>query len=293
MPIPFGLAAGFIKSANQLPPGLIGVASHITFGSFTLEAWEGQVHEPTYWYDPESGMSINAVGLRNQGLDEFLGKDLPTIVRLMDHVEPCIRARIRVSLATLTAEDIETMCTKIMRSPLVAYIDELEINTACPNHRSGGILHPVLVHDDMALKSTMARTCIFTGKKAVKIAPHMTPKALHAVMRLCVAFGFDAIVSANTWQHSSVIKGAERLSVNTGGIAGSPLLKIGLRQIRLLNAIRNETGANVKLRASGGIMAASHLTDYEICGADEAMLGTAYAEYGPKIFQDFLVALHT
>ena len=169
------------------------------------------------------------------------------------------------------------------------YIDEVEVNAACPNHRGGKGLHPVLAHDPKALEELMAETENFQLQKAIKIAPSMKESSLNSVMELCTQFRFSTIVSGNTLLGNSTIDGEQRLSVDKGGQAGTILLDIGVSQIKHLAPLCREQ--HIKLIACGGVLSAEAFIEYDNVGADEVQIATGFMQYGPKIFQDIYTAL--
>lgn len=281
-----GLAAGMIKTLTQMEQSrsLLDLASHITFGSFTLELREGN-KEPTYYFDDKTQNSINAVGLTNQGLESFLIYDLPHLIEIF-HKKG---VSIRISLAPLGPGDLTKMCTMLNQSPLRQYIDEVEVNAACPNHRGSKGLHAVLAHDTKALKELMAETEHLELQRAIKLAPEMKESSLSSVVELCTQFGFSTIVSGNTLLGSSTIDGKQRLSVDKGGQAGAILLDIGVGQINYLAPLCKE--GHIKLIACGGVLSTRAFIEYDNVGADEVQIATGFMQYGPKIFQDILTAL--
>ncbi len=284
-----GLAAGMIKNFPQMDHGqeLFGLTSHITFGSFTLKPRTGNP-EPTYWFNPKTNTSINAVGLTNQGLATFLREDLPTITRLLDMTSNST-ARIRVSLVELQKGDLVKMCDMLNNSELSHHISEVEVNAACPNHRSMNGLHPVLAHDSNALYMLMKETETLGIPKAIKIAPEMTEEMLDNVIKFCLQHGFYTIVSANTLLGSSSPDGTQRLSVDKGGQAGAILQDIGVKQVAFLSPQCKENG--IKLYGCGGVLSAEVHRAYTEAGADETQIATGFMEYGSKIFQDIHIAL--
>jgi len=278
-----GLAAGMIKSYSQQKqdPYLPGLVSSIQYGSLTLDEQKGN-KEPTYWFDHTKQESINAVGLTNQGILSFLKNDLPCIAREFGGMT----AGIDVSFAPLQAGDLRKMCAELNSSPFLYAINEAEMNTACPNHRSGAGLHPVLARDKKALSALMAEARHLRRPKAVKIAPGMPEDELDNVVKLCVQHGFSTIVSANTLLGSSIIDGKQRLSVEKGGRAGSILYDIGIKQIMYLAPLCKASG--IKLKACGGVLSAQVHTAYMKAGADETQIATGFMQYGTQIFQDIL-----
>jgi dihydroorotate dehydrogenase len=279
-----GIAAGLIKSRLHVPRGTIPLLHHVTFGSFTREARQGN-KEPTYWYDEATRSSINAVGLTNRGLGHFVENDLTAL-----YMEMANMAELRVSLAPLKADDVKEMLATHGHL-LVEMADEIELNAACPNHRGGdGALHPVLCCDKNALEELMSEASDYPGAKAIKIAPGMSEEDLATVVKLAVAYKFSSIVSGNTRKASSVIDGTQRLSVDQGGMAGATLLEDGLEQVRTLNKIISNGGTpdHIRLIACGGVMSANDMQAYLDAGAEVVQCATYFAQYGEKGIRDLM-----
>lgn len=283
-----GLAAGMIKSYRQLEGsiGLIDMASHITFGSFTLSEHEGNP-EPTYWFNNETNSSINAVGLDNKGLLAFLIDDLQQIANVC---EDSI-TKIRISLAPLAYGDLTKMVTVLNLLPerLKNAIFEIEINAACPNHKMVDQRHETLSHDPDALNNLMLEAKPLDMRKAIKISPNMERSHLNRLIQCCLVYGFSTIVSGNTLPRSAFINGEQRLSVERGGQGGAILFEPGVHQVKYLAP--HCKANNIYLIGCGGILSHEHYRAYCEAGADEAQLATGFAEYGPNIFRDLHVEL--
>lgn len=266
-----GIAAGMIKTAVHVDVGLPHLVDHITFGSFTLEPRDGN-KEPVYSYDEERRMSLNAIGLKNQGIKEFLLYDLSRALEIKR-----AGCRLHLSLAPLKEGDLETILQKMQIYGLhPKYVDQLEINAACPNHRSDkGHLHDVLAHDPAALEALMKEATVYRGSKSIKIAPLMSNESLRACVEFSMKYDFDSIVSGNTL----LIDAEGKLSVPKGGMAGAPLLEHALEQVRKLRKIIDGLrvdGPKPKIIGCGGIMSAHDVTEYINAGADG---GTQVATY--------------
>lgn len=282
-----GLAAGAIKHAHEPSETLLQTAAHVTFGSYTLTSWKGNEDDPmTYWFDHETGDALNAIGLTNQGIEAFLEMEMPAIARIFEESY----AKARVSLAPQKAGDLERMCTLIQANPYASCISEFEINAACPNHRgTDGALHTVLAHDLIALEALMKEARVLTYPKAIKIAPEMEKEALKKLVPLCIQYGFQTIVSANTKLSSSVVRGKQRLTKETAGRSGRFLFRRNVRQVKYLAPLCRGTG--ISLISCGGISTAEDLQTVLDVGANGGQIMTAYLEYQDNIFRDILIGL--
>ncbi len=281
-----GISAGMIKEIGHVPVALLNTVSHVTMGSYTLAAREGNP-EPTTWINPRHTIMINAIGLRNQGLRAFLETDLTPICKMFDGK----LTKLRVSLAPTKEGELAEMCKLLNHHGVDELIDELEINAACPNHRTseGQKLEPVLAHDPVAVERLLSEATFYRGTKALKIAPNMGNEKLPTLVELCDAYDITTLVSANTLLHSSIIEGEQRLSVPMGGISGLPLLDYTIVQTRLLRHCINEAKSKLRLVVGGGIMG-SDTAVYLLTegGADELQVATFYWAYGPAALAELV-----
>lgn len=293
---PVSLAAGMIKSAPHLLDsknhGLLGLMNTITFGSFTLEPREGN-QEPVFWFNEETDGSINAVGLANQGLQRFLERDLRMLMHIVDREE----MRLGVSLAPLAVGHLSIMFDWILSYRGTDRLSHIEVNAACPNHRGEYGLSPVLAHDAEAVERLVGEIPDGIMRKftMLKIAPETPHDTLDDIVTICLKAELGGIVSGNTKRGSSIIDGKQRLSVDSGGHAGLPLLEPAVRQAEKLREIIDYLDARDRLRiiGCGGVMNADGLRQYQqIEGTDEVQIATLFYQFGARGVQDLLTELH-
>lgn len=287
MDLAIGIAAGMIKHAAHITPGLVGVASSITFGSYTLELCEGNKKPPQYWFDEEFGMSLNAIQLTNDGWQAFLDIELPQIAECLEDTGTALR----VNIAPTGPGTLRQMCEQLERCPDKVYIDELELSPACPNYLTGSEHHPILAYDVVAVAELLKESESYTGKKALKVAPKSGTELLEEIVSLCAAHGIFTIVSGNALAHSSWVVGLQRLSVESGGMGGRPLFPFAIKQFRELVRICNARPEQFQLRGCGGVMDAEAAREYFDAGADEVLIATLYQEFPKTGLRDLLIAL--
>lgn len=288
---PVGIAAGMIREAKHIEPGLEHLATSITFGSFTPEKRMGNP-EPVFWFDEVTEKSINAVNLKNNGLPSFLDDELPLIAARLNGSQ----CAIEVSLAPLASGDLKTMCDMLMTHPLRTHITRVEFNAACPNHRGPHGLHPVLAYDAVAVRMLLEETAGLTGiKKALKIAPRTSPDVLTEILRLTLEYDIDAIVSSNTLFGDAFAHGKPVLSVPQGGHGGLPLLRDSVEQMFLLRLLRDERKdvRHLTLIGCGGIMNPPGLRAHRSAGADSAQVATLYYRFGLSGLTSLLTQFYT
>jgi dihydroorotate dehydrogenase len=178
-------------------------------------------------------------------------------------------------------------------NPLRTTVDQYEFNAACPNHRDGERLHPVLVCDPAALRELLEETKEFglsRQQRSLKIAPETGEDMLRRVFDLCEEFEIGAIVSSNTRRvPTPVVDGKPVISVEFCGEAGKALLEPGITQMKALAKLREERRSSMKLIGCGGIATGEDARRYEEAGADELQIVTGYLKYGPRVFEEVLM----
>lgn len=284
-----GIAAGLIKTWNQIPRGLAENVDHITFGSFTRESREGN-KEPRYYYGEAERMSLNAIGLANQGLAAFLKEDLPKLGHVREE-----GAKIRISLAPLAPHDVFQMVSLLNTEPLVKTFEcEIEVNGACPNHWSkDGKLHDVVAKDPDALEKLMCEASHFHGKKSIKIAPYMEYEELEYCIDFAIAYNFGTIVSGNTKRVPAYVGDKRVLSQEYGGMGGAPLFEAALTQVDVLSEIIDhlETQSGPQIIACGGVMDDGNALSMLIAGAEKVQVATYFAQFGARGITDLVAGL--
>lgn len=271
-----GIAAGMIKQHEYLPHRLLSNLAHVTVGSYTLHARAGNP-DPTTWEAPNRRWMLNAIGLQNGGLLDFLDNQLGPMREVCEGVTD-----LRVSLAPTKSGELAEMVALLNEHDAAMQIAELEINAACPNHRTGAGIQPVLAHDVAALEGLFEEAADYVGAKAVKIAPQTDYDVLMALIELCDAYDIRTIVSANTLKHTAVIEGRQRLSVESGGLSGDPLFTDCLEQTTLLAHLIEQSSRKIRVVSCGGVLSADNALRLLAAGAAEVQVATLFWLEGEK-----------
>lgn len=292
-----GIAAGIIRLVSNVPAGLGGLVEHITFGSYTLDPEVGN-KEPVYYYDEESRTSYNSVGLKNDGLREFIEKELigkrDEFLKLK--AQGC---RIRISLAPRKTGDLAKMVAVVNEywTKIGDIVDEIEVNAACPNHRDeSGSLHPVLAKDPEALKVLMREGRDLLCPKAIKIAPDTDRGCLRTCVNLAIELGYSTIVSANTRLTNTPrdSHGNLHLSRDKCGKGGAPLLEGAVKQVLILCEMIRETDTHLpkpQVIGCGGVMGESDAELHIGAGATIAQTATYYMQFRDKGVRDLVTEM--
>jgi len=211
--------------------------------------------------ETDSGM-LNAIGLANLGLDNFLEEKLPVLEKFS--------AAVFVNVAGQTIEDYVAVTERLSSEPAIA---GFELNISCPNVAKGGISFGTEPENVTEITSAVKNAA---GEKVlmVKLSPSVTD--ISVIARAAVDAGADAISLVNTFT-AMVIDIETRkpvLANRTGGLSGPAIKPIA---VHLVNKVYNEVaqGSNVPILGLGGIRTASDAIEFIIAGASAIATGTA------------------
>jgi len=211
--------------------------------------------------ETDSGM-LNAIGLANVGVDEFIAEKLPAIEKMS--------CAVFVNIAGETIEDYIVVAKKLCEHKAIA---GFELNISCPNVKQGGITFgtdPVLVRE---ITSSVKAAC---GNKMlmVKLTPSVTDITITA--KAAVESGADALSLINTFT-AMVIDIETRkpvLTNRTGGLSGPAIKPIA---VYMVNKVFNEVtkGTQIPILGMGGIRTASDAIEFMLAGAAAVAIGTS------------------
>ncbi|HTW61955.1 MAG TPA: dihydroorotate dehydrogenase [Terracidiphilus sp.] len=205
---------------------------------------------------------LNAIGLQNVGVKEFLEKKLPALNRYP-------RAKVIVNVFGYTVDEYIGVIEQLNQGEEIA---AYELNVSCPNVHAGGMAFGA---DADSLANLVER-----AKKAakrplmVKLSPNVTSIARMA--QVSAEAGADALSVVNTFLAMSIDPETRRprLSHVTGGLSGPAIKPIALRMVY-------ETARSVRIPilGMGGIVTAEDAVEFLLAGATAVQVGTAsYAD---------------
>jgi len=211
--------------------------------------------------ETDSGM-LNAIGLANLGVDEFIAQKLPVIEKLT--------VPVFVNVAGETIDDYVAVAQRLCQYPQIA---GFELNISCPNVKHGGITFGTEPDVIKEITSALKAAC---GQKIliVKLTPSVTDISVTA--KAAVEGGADALSLINTFT-AMVIDIETRkpvLANRTGGLSGPAIKPIA---VYMVNKVYNEVtkGANIPILGMGGIRTASDAIEFMLAGASAVAIGTA------------------
>jgi len=216
-----------------------------------------QGNPPPRIYETASGM-LNAIGLQNIGVVEFVRKKLP---ELMNY-----NVNVVVNILGFEFDEYLEAARFLNDCP---GIHALELNISCPNVKKGGF------HFNKNPKDS-ARITAGVKKAAprlplwVKLSPNVTD--IREFARACEEAGADALSVINTLVGMAIDieKRRPRLRFMTGGLSGPAIKPVALRMVW-------ETCQAVKIPVIGigGIASTEDALEFLIAGARAVQIGTA------------------
>lgn len=203
-----------------------------------------------------SGM-LNAVGLQNKGVENFIKNIYPTIKD--------VDSNFIVNVNGSTIEEYVELTEQINE---LDRIPAIELNISCPNVKEGGMAFGVSCPSAEAV--VKAVRAVYNKPLIVKLSPNVTNVA--EIARAVEGQGADSVSLVNTFLGMAI--DAERrkpvLSTVTGGLSGPAIKPIALRMVwQVSNAVK------IPVIGLGGIMNATDAIEFILAGATAVQIGTA------------------
>lgn len=199
---------------------------------------------------------LNAIGLENPGVDEFLAHTLP---KLQGIDTPVI-----VNISGNTVEEYGELAARLD----VPGVAGIEINISCPNVKEGGIAFGTSCASAAAVVKAVKGN---TAKPVItKLSPNVTDIAEMA--RAVEAAGTDAISLINTLLGMAIDIHSWRpvLGNVVGGLSGPAVKPVAVRMVwQVARAVR------CPVIGMGGIMTARDAVEFLLAGASAVAVGTA------------------
>lgn len=222
--------------------------------SITLEPRQG--HPPPRVVETPSGM-LNAIGLQNVGIDNFIKEKLPYLRGL--------NTRVIVNIAGSSINEYVKVTERLNGR---RGIDALEVNISCPNVKAGGI--------EIGADPKQAFKAIAMVKKAssfpviAKLSPNVTDITL--IAKAVEDGGADAISLINTLVGMviDVHKKTPVLSNLSGGLSGP-----AIRPVAVAMVYKAARAVDIPVIGIGGIMNTEDALQFLLAGAKAVQIGTA------------------
>jgi len=217
---------------------------------------------------------LNAIGLQNGGIDNFIAEKLP-FLRQFD-------VPVIVNLVGYEVGDYVYLAERLTEADGV---HGLEINISCPNVKHGC---------DFAVDAALTGELIREVRKVTdltlitKLSPNVTD--LVPIARAAVDAGSDALSLINTLLGTAIDakKRKFRLANITGGLSGPAVKPIALRCVWQVHRAL----PHVPLIGMGGMMTATDAIEFLLAGATAVAVGTA-TFVNPTAVTDVVMGLET
>ncbi len=200
---------------------------------------------------------LNAIGLQNSGVDNFIAEKLP-FLRQYD-------VPIVVNLVGYEVGDYVLLAEKLTAA---GGVHALEINISCPNVKHGCdfAVNPELTAELISAVRKVTNLTLIT-----KLSPNVTD--LVPIARAAVDAGSDALSLINTLLGTAIdIKKRKfKLANITGGLSGPAVKPVALRCVWQVHRALPD----VPLIGMGGIVNATDAIEFLLAGATAVAVGTA------------------
>ncbi|WP_034550124.1 dihydroorotate dehydrogenase [Carnobacterium funditum] len=245
---PFGLGERY---RDDFDYSILGA---IIIKSTTSQARVGNP-KPCY-HHLDTGL-LNAVGLKNPGVDVVVNEKLPA---LKDFDTPVIAS----VAGTTTAEFVE-VTKKLCQSP---YVKAIELNVSCPNVAEGGLTFGS--NPEAVRLMTEAVKKIATVPVYVKLTPNVTD--IVAIAQAAEKGGADGISMINSLLSMAIDLDTRKpyLSNKTGGLSGPAIKPLAIRMIYQVSR-----AISIPIIGMGGVSTADDVLEMIMAGASAVAIGTA------------------
>jgi dihydroorotate dehydrogenase (NAD+) catalytic subunit len=209
---------------------------------------------------------INAMGLPNPGIDEFV-KEIREAKAVLD--VPLI-----VSVYGFSAEEY----AKVSKKAVDSGADAVELNVSCPHAKETG---SEIGQNPKILAEVVGKVKAAVDKPVfVKLSPNVT--SIVEIAEAAVKAGADGITAINTVKAMAIDTETTMpiLSNKTGGLSGPAIKPIAVRCVyEICEQVK------VPIIGCGGITNWRDAVEFLLAGASAIQIGTAVAIKGPSVFK--------
>jgi dihydroorotate dehydrogenase (NAD+) catalytic subunit len=201
---------------------------------------------------------LNAIGLQNVGVEEFLATKLPPL-----KIYP--KCKVIVNVFGYTEAEYVAVIERLNEAEGIA---AYELNVSCPNVHAGGM---AFGSDPGSLEYLVGRAKEVSKRPLiVKLSPNVTSIAHMA--KVAAGAGADAISLVNTFLALSINVETRqpRLANVTGGLSGPAIKPIALRMVW-----ETAQAVQIPVIGLGGIVTAEDAVEFLLAGATAVQVGTA------------------
>jgi dihydroorotate dehydrogenase (NAD+) catalytic subunit len=251
---PILLASGTVGYGDEISEFInLNKIGGIVTKSLSLKPRKG--NPPQRIVETPAGM-LNAIGLQNVGVEEFLKEKIP-FLKKFDVPLIC-------NIAASTIEEY-VECTKILTDE--DSIRAFEINVSCPNVREGGLQFG---NDPVAVGNITRKVRAVTNKPVIiKLSPNVS--YISEFAKIVKDEGGDAVSAINTLVGTSfdiTTRKPKIFNVN-GGLSGPAIKPIAVAKV-----LEIRRSVEIPIIGVGGIMNWKDVVEFMIVGASAVQIGT-------------------
>jgi dihydroorotate dehydrogenase (NAD+) catalytic subunit len=230
------------------------IGAFVTKG-ISLEPMAGNA--PPRIIQTASGM-LNAIGLQNVGVEEFIARKLPPLRRYP-------RSHVIVNVFGYTVGEYIAVIERLNQAEGIA---AYELNASCPNVHAGGMSFGI---DPGSLEYLVGRAnTASTRPLIVKLSPNVT--SISHMAHIAESAGANAVSVSNTFLAMSIDAETRkpRLPHITGGLSGPAIKPIALRMV-----YETAKAVSIPIIGMGGITTPEDAVEFLLAGATAVQVGTA------------------
>lgn len=213
-------------------------------------------NEAPRFYSLKNG-AMNAVGLKNPGVDAVVADKLP---QLANYSTPVIG-----SVAGETEDEFVEVAEKLSQSNIIS---ALELNLSCPNVKEGGLTFGVKPESVERITRNVKQKV--EVPVYVKLTPNVTD--IVEIAKAAEAGGADGISLINTVlsMKIDVVSKKPVLGNTMGGLSGEGIFPIAIRMVYQVSQ-----AVSIPVIGMGGVQSADDVIQMLLAGASAVAVGTA------------------
>jgi dihydroorotate dehydrogenase (NAD+) catalytic subunit len=215
---------------------------------------------------------INAMGLPNPGIDEYVGE--------FHHAKDVLSVPLILSVYGYSAEEYATVAQKAT----AAGADAVELNVSCPHVKETG---SEIGQCPEALAEVVRGVRASVSKPVfVKLSPNVT--SIADVAEVAVKAGADGLTIMNTVKAMAIdVETAMPILGNrVGGLSGPAVKPVALRCVYDVYE-----RVKVPIMGCGGVMDWRDAVEFLLAGASAVQIGTAISLKGPSVFRSVALGI--
>jgi dihydroorotate dehydrogenase (NAD+) catalytic subunit len=251
---PIMLASGTVGYGNEISEfSDLNKLGAIVTKSLSLKPRKG--NPPQRIVETPAGM-LNAIGLANVGVEEFLKEKIPFLKK---YDVPLI-----CNIAASTVEEY-VECTKILTTEET--IKAFEINVSCPNVSDGGLQFG---NNKNAVGNVTAKVRAVTNKPLIiKLSPNVS--YISEFAQVVKNEGGDAVSAINTLVGTAfnIFTSKPKIFNVNGGLSGPAIKPIALAKVLEISRT-----VDIPIIGIGGIMNWKDVIEFMIVGSSAVQIGT-------------------